>query len=417
MRSRAAPVLPIQERFPLPKSKLTDAVVAKATLPEGRKEAVLWDSEVTGFGLRLRAASQTWIVYYRPAGAGRTAAAKRYKLGTPKTIPTATDARRLARDVLGRVARGEDPAAERAEQKRAIKSSVGELLDAYEAYQKERGRMNYKSVVSVIRRGLKPFLARDVKTLEGAALVEIVDKIAAGGQRGAADDFRSRCRAFLSWCRDSKKVISANPLLEHRNEKPTRAQKLKKDEHGRALSDDELGALWAAASVPSAYNRYVQFLILTGCRRTEASVAQRAMVTTDASGAKLLILPKEITKSGQDHKLPMTAQLQELLGRCIADSRSDFLFPSWRTGQAMKGWSKMHAALVTASGVAFDHHDLRRTFKTDISEICLNHTRQGLEAIYNRNGAGPEVRAAFDLWSAHVAAITAQRAHKERLAA
>ncbi|WP_426037647.1 integrase arm-type DNA-binding domain-containing protein [Cypionkella sp. TWP1-2-1b2] len=254
------------------KSKLTDAAVAKATLPEGRKEAVLWDSEVTGFGLRLRAATQTWIVYYRPAGAGRTAAAKRYKLGTPKTIPTATDARRLARDVLGRVARGEDPAAERAEQKRAIKSSVGELLDAYEAYQKERGRMNYKSVVSVIRRGLKPFLARDVKTLEGAALVEIVDKIAAGGQRGTADDFRSRCRAFLSWCRDSKKVISANPLLEHRNEKPTRAQKLKKDEHGRALSDDELGALWAAASVPSAYNRYVQFLILTGCRRTEASV-------------------------------------------------------------------------------------------------------------------------------------------------
>ena len=80
MRSRAAPVLPIQERFPLPKSKLTDAVVAKATLPEGRKEAVLWDSEVTGFGLRLRAASQTWIVYYRPAGAGRTAAAKAHPL-------------------------------------------------------------------------------------------------------------------------------------------------------------------------------------------------------------------------------------------------------------------------------------------------------------------------------------------------
>ena len=408
------------------KIKLTDAVVAKSILPEGRNEVVLWDTEVAGFGLRLRAASRTWIVFYRPAGAGRSAAPKRFKLGTPSTIPTASDARRLARDMLGRVARGEDPAAERAEQKRAAKSRVSELLDDYEAYQKARGRMNHRSVVNVIRRGLKPYLQRDVKTLEGAELVAILDRLAAGGQRGAADDFRSRCRAFLSWCRDTKKVIKTNPLLEHRTEKPTRAQKLKRGEHGRALSDDEIGALWAAASVPSAYNRYVQFLIVTGCRRTEASLARHGMLSTEPGGGRVLVLPRELTKSGQDHKVPVTAMLEELLGRCPMDARSDFLFPSWKTGQAMKGWSKMHAALVKASGVDFEHHDLRRTFKTgldalgvdsDISEICLNHTRRGLEAIYNRNEAIPELRAAFDLWSAHVGGILARMARPAELAA
>jgi hypothetical protein len=400
--------------MPPTKLKLTDAVTARETLPEGRKEAVIWDSEVTGFGLRLRADTKTWIVFYRPAGAGRSAPAKRFKLGTTKTIATATDARRLARDLLGRVARGEDPAAERAEQKRAQKSRVEDLLDAYEVYQQERGRMNYRSVVNVIRRGLKPFLNHDVKALEGSELVDIVDKIAASGQRGAADDFRSRCRAFLSWCRDNKKVIKTNPLLEHRIEKPTRAQKLKRDEHGRALTDDELAALWAAASAPSAYNRYVRFLILTGCRRTEASVASRSMLATDRTGAQTLVLPKAITKSGQDHKLPVTRQLQELLAQCIADTRSDLFFPSSRTGQAMKGWSKLHATIKIASGVDFEHHDLRRTFKTgldalgvdsDISEICLNHTRQGLEAIYNRNEATLEIRSAFDLWGNHVGSI------------
>ena len=36
------------------KVKLTDAFVARATIPNGKIEAVIWDAEVTGFGLRLR---------------------------------------------------------------------------------------------------------------------------------------------------------------------------------------------------------------------------------------------------------------------------------------------------------------------------------------------------------------------------
>ncbi len=70
--------------------------------------------------------------------------------------------------------------------------------------------------------------------------------------------------------------------------------------------------------------------------------------------------------------------------------------------------SKLHAAFVKTCGVSFGLHDLRRTLKTgldalgvdsDISEICLNHTRKGLEGIYNKNIATDEVRAAFTLWA------------------
>ena len=48
--------------------KLTDAFVAKAALPEGKDDHIFWDSEVTGFGLRLRSNSKTYLVMYRPAG-------------------------------------------------------------------------------------------------------------------------------------------------------------------------------------------------------------------------------------------------------------------------------------------------------------------------------------------------------------
>jgi integrase len=385
-------------------------------------ELVLWDSDVTGFGLRIRAQSKTWIVYYRPAGMGRAATAKRFKLGTPETISTATEARRLARDVLGRVARGEDPAAERTERKRAAKARVRDLIDEYEIRQKARGRTNVGNVVSVIRRGMQPFLERDVRHVTSAELVEVIDKIAAKGQTGAADDFRARCRAFLSWCRDSRKVLDANPLLEHRRERPTRVQKLQREEAGRALNKGEIQAVWNASERAAVYNRLVRFVMLTGCRRTEASLVSRSMMEHTPDGPGWLVIPKEITKSGRDHRLVVTPQLDALLTSCPRDARSDLFFPSNKTGGPVKGWSKLHAAFVSDCGVAFGLHDLRRTLKTgldalgvdsDISEICLNHTRQGLEGVYNKNSAADEVSAAFHLWGQYVAPVTAGTAAGE----
>jgi integrase len=405
------------------KIKLTDSVVAGAAVAEGQAERVIWDSEVTGFGLRVRAQSKTWIVFYRPAGMGRSTPPKRFKLGTPETISTATEARRQARDVLGRVARGEDPAAERSERRRAAKARVRDLINAYEAHEKARGRANVGTVVSVIRRGLQPFLDRDVRDVTAVELVGVIDRLAAKGQAGAAADFRARCRAFLSWCRDSRKVLTANPLQENRRERPTRVQKLKREEPGRALNADEIQAVWKATGTAAVYHRLVRFILLTGCRRTEASLVSRAMQEQKPDGPRWFAIPKAITKSGRDHRLPVTPQLAELLDACPRDARSDLFFASTRTGGPVKGWSKLHATLVKDCGVAFGLHDLRRTLKTgldalgvdsDISEICLNHTRHGLEGIYNRNSAAGEVSAAFHLWGNFVAPAPASGAEREQ---
>ena len=52
--------------------KLTAKFVATAELPPGRDDHVIWDDELAGFGLRLRAGSgrvrRTFIVQYRVAG-------------------------------------------------------------------------------------------------------------------------------------------------------------------------------------------------------------------------------------------------------------------------------------------------------------------------------------------------------------
>ena len=131
--------------------KLTDAVVSRAALPEGKAEAVLWDTEIVGFGLRIRGSSRSWIVQYRPAGKGRTVNARRVKLGTPETIRTAA-ARKLALASLGKAAAGGDPAAERAEQKRRSGSRVADLLDRYEADLIQRNYVTRSQVMNTLRR-------------------------------------------------------------------------------------------------------------------------------------------------------------------------------------------------------------------------------------------------------------------------
>ena len=64
-----------------------------------------WDSELKGFGVRVHpSARKTFLVQYRSKGRSR-----RVKVGVYGAI-TADQARKQAQQLLGRVAKGEDPA-------------------------------------------------------------------------------------------------------------------------------------------------------------------------------------------------------------------------------------------------------------------------------------------------------------------
>jgi integrase len=394
------------------KKRLTDAVVKAATLPPGKAEAVLWDSEVVGFGLRLRPQSKSFILAYRPAGAGRSSNTKRLKLGTPATIASASEARKLALTALGRVHAGADPAAERAEQKRRLKSRVSDLLERYEAELERRGYVNRKTVISGLRARLAPHRNRDIREVTGADLAAIIEALEKAGKSGAAEDFRSRCRAFLTWCVTKAKVIEASPLAGFRRERATRAHRVAKAQHGRALSDGELKKVWRAASPATTFGRLVRFLILTGCRRGEAAGLVWPMVDREA---RLIRLPAAFVKQGRGHLVPIAPALADVFDGCPLDARSDLVFPSPKTGAEISGWSKLLPRLTAAAKVEFSLHDLRRTFRTglsrlgvddDTAEIALGHARTSLEATYNRDDALEALREAFDLWAAHVASVT-----------
>lgn len=124
--------------------------IGKEAVDALKPGAVLWDTVVRGFGVRCReGGTKTYIVQYR-AGSGRGALLRKYTIGRHGSPWTPDTARREARRVLGRVAGGADPAAERACDKKA--GTVGQLCDTFlaehvEAKRKGRTATEYRRLI------------------------------------------------------------------------------------------------------------------------------------------------------------------------------------------------------------------------------------------------------------------------------
>src|SRR5262249_61371980 len=124
------------ERTPLTKSR-----IEKAKVPPGTGQIMLWDPIVSGFGVRcLPGGSKTFVFRYRPHGGGRSVNPRLLRLGSFPSISLAA-ARAAARIHAGNVAKGEDPAQQRAEERRRNRATLGKPLaqdGAYEPHPKEQ---------------------------------------------------------------------------------------------------------------------------------------------------------------------------------------------------------------------------------------------------------------------------------------
>ena len=113
---------------------------------------VAWDSEVIGFGVRVRpSGAKSFILFYR-AGSGRTAPKRKMTLGAMGKL-TVEEARKLARQTVGRVANGADPAAEKAEDRQT--PNVAELAtlflsDHVDAKRKASTANHYRDILNRI---------------------------------------------------------------------------------------------------------------------------------------------------------------------------------------------------------------------------------------------------------------------------
>jgi hypothetical protein len=268
---------------------LTRSVIEKAKVPPGKLQIMLWDTVISGFGVRcLPGGAKTFVYRYRPHGGGRSVNPRLLKLGAFPSI-SLDDARKAARIHAGDVAKGKDPAGQRTEERRRNRATLGKLLaenGPYELHLKERGLVNIKPAMSSLRRGLKARMAADVAALSRNDIVTAIGELTRIGKRGAAADLRKYSRTFCEWTVEQG-LAKFNPMAGLRAPSRTRHQRLQDTEDkGKALSDAEVVAVWRAAQtmqdraergepITGTFGALVQLALLTGMRRGELSQLER----------------------------------------------------------------------------------------------------------------------------------------------
>jgi len=164
----------------------------------------------------------------------------------------------------------------------------------------------------------------------------------------------------------------------------------------RVLTDEELRSLWQAGST---HTPLLRFLLLTGQRIGEAQRATWSHVLGDRWH-----IPKEHSKNHRAHWVALSRQALALL-RGQDESRKLIFGTATDTG--VQAWLRRWCERERVSP-AFRPHDLRRTCATrlntlgvlpHITEKILNHTMQGVMAVYNRADYEAERTEAMQRWA------------------
>jgi hypothetical protein len=115
--------------------RLTPVSVSALKLDTGVTDAIFFDTDVPGFGVRVRASgARTWIYQYKIGGRTR-----RLVLGQVSAVKPAR-AREIAGELHAKVRLGGDPAAEKRESIRRSQDTFGNLIERFLEQYKKRPR-------------------------------------------------------------------------------------------------------------------------------------------------------------------------------------------------------------------------------------------------------------------------------------
>ena len=421
---------------------LTERKIEGLAAEQGRKDRLVFDDAQRGLAVRVTArGGRNYLCQYTLYGQKW-----RVPLGACSAVPLAK-ARQAAAAIMGDVAKGRNPAAERKEAAVAERTkrarnrlTLRVLIEDWNRLHLADRRPRYAAeAVRALHHAFTGHLDDAAEDLDRAAVVRALDALARPGQRKDGDTASKKGRgsammgrtaaygrAAFAWS-VKRGAIDVNPFADL----PVAKGAAKRE---RVLNDQELAEVWKAAGeavVP--YGPIVRLLILTGQRRSEVAGITWAELSDDLT---LWTIPGERTKNGVTHAVPFSGPACDLVRKLVGEGatrrRAEGLVFPGIAGTPFAGWSKSKRALdkaimdtraKAATGqppaalLPWNVHDLRRTVATglqrlgvrlEVTEAVLNHisgTRGGIAGVYQRHDWSAEKRAALDGWAAHVASI------------
>jgi integrase len=387
----------------------------------------IWDAghneAVRGFGVRRQRGDAVYVIKYRVFGRQRFVTIGRH--GAPWTPDKA---RREAKRLLGLVAAGKDPQAEKAEARAKAADTLGKVADDYLKHAKKKQKpRSYAETERHLLINWKPLHVASVFHLHrrhiAARLAELEN------ERGAVTAARGRAAlsAMFNWAMREGFDIPANPVFgTNRPAEPKSRQ--------RVLTDGELAEVWSACR-DDDHGRIIKLLMLTGQRRDEIGGMRWSEIDEDKN---LWTIPGFRTKNHREHIVPLSDAALALVSASPRRTDRDNVFGDGprRNGddqRGFSGWSKAKAALdqrilearqqtdPKAKRLPWRLHDLRRTCATVMAdrlgvspyilEAVLNHVsghKAGVAGVYNRAKYEAEMRHALQRWAVHIKTIVDQ---------
>jgi len=392
------------------RTKLTRDLIGSLK-PAVANDVFAWDTAVVGLGVRVKpSGTKSYVVQYR-MGAGRGSKSVRITIDDVTSV-SLEDARKVARSNIGSVAMGGDPRQQRRAETIQVQKKVSKVIDAYDKDFEQRQVVprHRTNSVSILRRGLEKFQARDVSSLSRQELVEAIETIT---KPGAQQAFRQRLTPFLNFA-VNQGLSKYNVLAGWK--RPRRSKIQSAIAKGRSLSAAEVRAVWKATEIQSVFNQFIRVMLLTGLRNAETASLDWMWIDK-ILGA--IVVPGHRMKSGKSHAVPLTPELQNVLSSIPKISKTTLMFPvrsKQRTWTTMSGFGQMLRKLHRESGTGgWTIYDLRRTYRStiadlnfdlDLCERMIAHSRGNLVERYDKSTRWLERLALAKAYSAHVIRLT-----------
>jgi integrase len=394
--------------------KLTETKILKLTCPPGKKDILVSDDELRGLYIRVSASA------IEGKAGGRSYLAQYSYAGQKRRVPlgdlTLATARSEAVKIMGKVASGLDPVADRKaaaiETKRKAAHVELTLEGLIEKWIKLGVADKRESYVHEARRALRRAFANHLPlpaaALDRKSVIAVLDELVLDGSPIMARQTARYGSACFAWA-VKREEVKANPFANV--DVPAAVAR------ERVLSDDELRAIWQATAGPGSFNAIVRTLILTGQRLSEVAELPWSELSSDLS---TWTLPAERAKNGVIHTIPLSPQTRAIIEAAPRYAGNALVFPGDRG--ALNSWGRAKDRLHRDSGTSgWTLHDLRRTCATnlqklgvrlEVTEACLNHvggSRAGIVGIYQRHDWADEKRAALAAWGERLQAIVEGR--------
>jgi integrase len=316
-----------------------------AVLPDAiGADSFLWDSEVKGFGLRVKPSGiKSYVLKYRIGPRTR-----RLTIGRHGSPWTPEEARRRALDLLWDVKNGRDPATEKTEARRDL--TVADLADLYldqgPAEKPNKKPSSWVTDRSNIERHIKPLLGRKMaKALTQADVARFQADVAVGKSK-ADIRTKSRGRAIVEGGRGTaarslavlgailqfgigRGLIPTNPARGVRLLKGERKERFLSEVEVARLAD-ALATMETEAAISPIAAAAVRLLLLTGCRKSEILTLRWDWVDPER---KCLRLPD--SKTGAKI-VPLATAVLELLDEISRRNDSIFVLPAGKGGWPLR---------------------------------------------------------------------------------